>query len=190
MKVILLEKIAKLGNLGNVVEVKTGFARNFLLPNLKALRATEANLAIFEKQRAALEKENEKSRKDAEKVAEKMNGLDLVIIRQASETGVLYGSVSTKDIAEELASKDFSIVKSQIVLNHPIKEVGVYSMQVKLHPEVFATITVIVAKSAEEAKLAKEGPKVKKEAAPIEEVVEEVKSEEVPAEEVETVEEK
>jgi len=189
MKVVLLEKIARLGSLGNVVKVKDGFARNFLLPQKKALRATEANLAIFEAKRKDLEKANESSRKDAETVAEKMNGLELAVIRQASETGVLYGSVSTKDIAEELVTKKFSVVKSAVILNHPIKDTGVYSIQIKLHPEVIATVVVNVARTLEEAEAATAKPApVKKAEVKAEEVVEapaeEVVAEETPAEEV------
>ena len=183
MKVILLEKIARLGNLGNVVDVKSGFARNFLLPQKKALRATEENLSVFEKQRATLEKSNEASKKDAETVLEKMNGQELVIIRQASDTGVLYGSVSTKDIASELVAKKFSVVKSDVVLNHPIKDIGIYSVQIKLHPEVTATVKVNVSRTVEEAKAAT-APALKK-AAPKKEEVEVVEeATEAPAEEV------
>lgn len=175
MKVILLERIAKLGGLGNVVEVKNGFARNFLLPQKKALRANEANLAIFEKKRKDLEAANEKSKAEATKVAEKMNGLEVVVIRQASETGVLYGSVSTKDIAAELVAKSFKVAKNQVVLNHPIKETGVNSIEVKLHPEVAATIVVNVARTIEEAEAA---TAPKKSPAKVEEVKEEVVAEE------------
>jgi large subunit ribosomal protein L9 len=151
MKVVLLEKIAKLGSLGNVVKVKDGFARNFLLPQKKALRATDANLAVFEKQRKDLEKLNEESKGKAEVIAKDLNGLELIIIRQASDTGVLYGSVSTKDIALELNNKKFSVLKNSVLLNHPIKDTGIYAMDVKIHPEVFATIKVNVARTLEEA---------------------------------------
>lgn len=183
MKIVLLEKIAKLGKLGDIVNVKDGFARNFLLPQKKALRATDTNIAMFEQQRKDLEKNNEESKKSAEAVAEKMNGLELVLIRQASETGVLYGSVSTKDIAVELVSRKFNVVKSDVVLNHPIKEVGVYSIQVRLHPEVLANIKVNVAKTEEEAIAATESKKpakVKKEEEikeTVEEKIEEVSEE-------------
>lgn len=179
MKVILLEKIAKLGGLGNIVEVKTGFARNFLLPKKKALRATEANIAIFEKQKADLEKANEASKKEASVVAEKMNGLELVVIRQASDTGVLYGSVSTKDITEELVAKKFSVLKSQVVLNHPIKEVGINSVQIRIHPEVIATVVVNVARSLEEAQAATAPAPAPKKEAKVEEVQVEAPAEEV-----------
>jgi large subunit ribosomal protein L9 len=173
MKVILLEKIAKLGSLGNVVDVKAGFARNFLLPQKKALRVSEENLAIFEKKRKDLEIANEETKKVAEGIAAKIDGKEIVIIKQASEAGVLYGSVSTKEIAEELdANLKVEIVKSQILLNQPIKEVGVHSVKIRLHPEVVATIKVNVAITVEEAKKANK-PSAKKSS------VEENKSEEI-----------
>jgi len=175
MKVILLERIAKLGKLGNIVNVKDGFARNYLLPQKKALRANQANLAVFEAQKKQLEESNEKAKQDSMQTFEKMDGLELIVIRQASETGVLYGSVSTKDIANALIEKKFSVLKSQVVLNHPIKETGVYTVEIKLHPEVLANVKVNVARTMDEAKAVHTKPKKKKEEK-IEKV--EVKSEE------------
>lgn len=152
MEVILLERVPKLGQMGDVVRVRDGYARNFLLPRGKALRATAANKAHFEQQRAQLEARNLELRSEAEKVAEKLNGETFVILRQAGETGVLYGSVATRDIAEALTEGGFTVTRQQIVLNTPIKGIGLHTVPVELHPEVDVKITVNVARSEEEAK--------------------------------------
>ena len=149
--VILLERVEKLGQMGQVVKVRPGYARNYLLPQKKALRATKENLAYFEKQRAQLEAQNLKRRSEAEEVAKKLDGLKVVIIRQAGESGQLYGSVSPRDIAEALTQSRFSVTRNQIVLNSPIKALGLHSVPVHLHPEVDVKITVNVARSPEEA---------------------------------------
>ncbi len=151
MEVILLERVAKLGQMGETVNVRPGFARNFLLARGKALRATEANKKHFEGQRAQLETRNLERKKEAEAVAEKLNGQSFTLIRQSGETGVLYGSVSTRDIAEIVTKDGFSVERGQIVLNHPIKTLGLFKVPVTLHPEVEVEITVNVARSPEEA---------------------------------------
>lgn len=151
MQVVLLERIEKLGQMGDVVKVKDGFARNFLLPQKKALRATDANMAVFEAQRAQLEAHNLELRKDAEAVAGKVEGTKVVIVRQASESDQLYGSVSTRDIAEALTEAGFSVDKNQIVLDRPIKTIGLFDVRVSLHPEVSVEVGVNVARSEEEA---------------------------------------
>lgn len=151
MEVILLERIAKLGQMGDVVRVRDGFARNFLLPQKKALRATETNRQLFEQQRAQLEARNLELRSEAEAVASKMNGFAVVLIRQASERGQLYGSVSSRDIADALTEAGFSVTRGQVVLNSPIKTLGLTEVPVRLHPEVDATVTVNAARSEEEA---------------------------------------
>ncbi|QFU16620.1 50S ribosomal protein L9 [Microvirga thermotolerans] len=151
MEVILLERVAKLGQMGETVKVRDGYARNFLLPRGKALRATKANKEHFEKQRAQLEARNLERRKEAEVVGEKLNGQSFVIIRQAGETGVLYGSVSTRDLAEIMTRNGFSVDRSQIVLNAPIKTLGLHTVPVSLHPEVEVQVTINVARSPEEA---------------------------------------
>ena len=151
MQVVLLERIEKLGQMGDVVNVKDGFARNFLLPQKKALRATEKNMAVFEAQRAQLEARNLELRKDAEAVGEKMEGASVIIVRQASESDQLYGSVSARDIAEALTETGFSIDKAQIILDRPIKTVGLFDVRVSLHPEVIVDVSVNVARSEEEA---------------------------------------
>jgi large subunit ribosomal protein L9 len=151
MEVILLERVAKLGQMGETVKVRPGFARNFLLARGKALRATEANKKHFEAQRAQLEARNLDRKKDAEAVAEKLNGKSFVLIRQSGETGVLYGSVSTRDLAEVVTKDGFSVERGQFHLNQPIKTLGLFTVPVVLHPEVEAEITVNVARSPEEA---------------------------------------
>jgi large subunit ribosomal protein L9 len=151
MEVILLERVGKLGQMGDTVRVKDGFARNFLLPGGKALRATEANKARFESQRAQLETRNLESRDEAAAVAEKLTGQVFVIIRQAGETGHLYGSVSPRDIAAAVTTGGFSANRNQIVLKTPIKSLGMHEVPVLLHPEIEASITVNVARSAAEA---------------------------------------
>ena len=151
MHVILLERIAKLGQMGDVVRVKDGFARNFLLPRGKALRANEANKKHFEGQRAQLEARNLELKKEAQAVADKVDGKTFVIIRQAGETGQLYGSVSTRDIAEAITAGGVSVNRNQIVLSTPIKNLGLHNLPVQLHAEVEAKIVVNVARSVDEA---------------------------------------
>ncbi len=151
MDVILLERIAKLGQMGETVKVRAGFARNYLLPRGKALRATKENKERFEAQRAQLEARNLERRAEAEKVGEKLNGQSFVIIRQAGETGVLYGSVSSRDLAEIVTAGGFSVSRDQIVIHHPIKTLGLHTVPVSLHPEVEVAIQINVARSPEEA---------------------------------------
>ncbi len=151
MEVILLERVAKLGHMGDTVRVKDGFARNFLLPRGKALRATEANKKKFESQRADLETRNQEMRRDAAEQSGKVDGKSFVIIRQAGETGQLYGSVSARDIAEAITAAGFPTHRNAISLLHPIKNLGLHSTPVQLHPEVHATVTINVARSPEQA---------------------------------------
>lgn len=151
MQIILLERIAKLGQMGDTVRVRDGYARNFLLPQGKALRANKKNLERFEGQRAQLEARNLERRQEAEAVAGKMDGESLVMIRSAGETGQLYGSVSTRDIADSLTENGFSIGRSQVELRNPIKTIGVHSVLIQLHPEVEVTVSVNVARSEDEA---------------------------------------
>jgi large subunit ribosomal protein L9 len=151
MEVILLERVAKLGQMGETVKVRSGYARNFLLPRGKALRATEGNRKHFETQRAQLEAYNLERRKDAEAVGEKLNGQSFIILRQSGETGVLYGSVSTRDLAEIMTQNGFTVDRNQIVLNQPIKTIGLHTVPVALHPEVEVQVTINVARSPEEA---------------------------------------
>lgn len=151
MEVILLERVAKLGQMGAVVRVKDGYARNFLLPKRKALRATEANKGRFETERAQLEARNLETKNEAAAVGEKLNGQIFLIIRQAGEAGHLYGSVSPRDIAAAVTEGGFSIGRNQIVLKAPIKSLGLHAVPIQLHPEVESEITVNVARSAEEA---------------------------------------
>jgi large subunit ribosomal protein L9 len=153
MEVILLERIETLGQMGDVVKVKPGYARNFLLPQKKALRATKDNLAYFEKQRAQLEAQNLKRRQDAEGVAKKLEGLQVIILRQAGETGQLYGSVATRDIADAVTAAGFTVDRRQILLDQPIKTLGIFKTRVALHPEVIVGITANVAQSEEEAQM-------------------------------------
>jgi large subunit ribosomal protein L9 len=157
MQVVLLERVAKLGQMGEVVQVKDGYARNFLLPQGKALRATESNLKRFESERAQLEVRNLEAKAEAEKVAAKLDGQAFVVIRSASDGGALYGSVTTRDIADAATAGGFTLDRRQVVLDHPIKELGLHPIQVVLHPEVEATISVNVARSREEAELQASG---------------------------------
>jgi len=157
MDVILLERVEKLGAIGDVVSVKNGFARNYLLPNKKALRANEANKKVFEANRAQIEKDNANRRGEAEKASKGIEGKTITLIRQASNTGQLYGSVSARDLAEMLAEDGAKIAKNQIVLDKPIKTIGVSTVRVALHPEVSVTIKVNVARSPEEAELQAQG---------------------------------
>lgn len=151
MEVILLERVAKLGQMGEVVRVRDGYARNFLLPSGKALRATKENKGRFESMKAQLEARNLELKSEAAKVGESLQGTEVVLVRQAGETGYLYGSVSTRDIADALTNAGFSVARSQIVLNHPIKTIGVHDVPVSLHPEVEVNIRANVARSPEEA---------------------------------------
>jgi large subunit ribosomal protein L9 len=151
MQIVLLERIAKLGQMGEVVTVKDGYARNFLLPSGKAMRANKANLAQFEGQRAQLEAQNLDRKTDAEAVKVKMDGHEIIVIRQSGETGQLYGSVTTRDIAAGLTETGFDTNKNQVTLETPIKTLGVYSIRIALHPEVESTIKVNVARTTDEA---------------------------------------
>lgn len=160
MDVILLERVAKLGQMGETVKVRAGYARNFLLPRGKALRATEANKKHFEQQRAQLEARNLERRKEAEAVGEKLNGQSFIVIRQSGETGVLYGSVSTRDLAEVMTQNGFTVDRNQIVLNLPIKTIGLHAVPVALHPEVEVQVTVNIARSPEEAERLARGEQV------------------------------
>lgn len=151
MDVILLERVQNLGQIGDVVKVKPGYARNFLLPQRKALRATEANKAKFEAQRAQIEAMNLEKRSEAEKIRGKVDGLKVVLIRQAGETGQLFGSVNGRDVADAVTAAGFTIDRRQVILDRPIKVLGLHELRLALHPEVIVAITANVAKSTEEA---------------------------------------
>jgi large subunit ribosomal protein L9 len=157
MEVILLERVEKLGHIGDVVNVKNGFARNYLLPNKKALRANESNRKLFEANRAKIEADNAERRSAAEKDSTKVDGKTVQLIRQASNTGQLYGSVSARDIVEALESDGATVTKSQVVLARPIKAIGMHEVKIALHPEVAVTVHVNVARSPEEAELQAQG---------------------------------
>ena len=158
MEIILLERIEKLGAIGDVVTVKDGYARNFLLPNKKALRSNNANKAVFEANRARIEAENAARRGDAEKAAEGVNGKQIVLIRQSSNSGQLYGSVAVRDVVDALhADGVTNVTKAMVVLERPIKTLGVFDVKAALHPEVAVTVTVNVARSPEEAELQAQG---------------------------------
>ncbi len=165
MQVILLERVAKLGQMGDVVNVKDGYARNFLLPQRKALRASENNIKQFEAEKAQLEARNLETRKEAEDLAAKLNGQQFIVIRSASDTGSLYGSVSTRDAAEAATGEGFSVDRKQVILAAPIKELGLHAVIVRLHPEVDAKITLNVARSQEEADLQASGKSIQELAA-------------------------
>src|ERR1043165_6412585 len=172
MEVILLERVEKLGQIGDIVNVKNGFARNYLLPNKKALRANDANKKVFEANRARIEEDNANKRSDAEKASKGVEGKSVQLIRQASNTGQLYGSVSARDIAEALEAAGAHVAKSQVVLDRPIKAIGMHEIKIALHPEVAVTLKVNVARSPEEADLQAQGIDVmqqmfEEEAAPI-----------------------
>ncbi len=152
MQIILLEKVSKLGQIGDIVNVKDGFARNYLLPQKKALRANPKNIKIFEERKEKLEINNLEQKKDADKISKKMGDLSVVIIRQASESGQLYGSVTSRDIAKSISEVGYETNRKQIILNNTIKQIGIYKIEVALHPEVIKTIDVNVARSSEEAK--------------------------------------
>ena len=149
--VILLERVEKLGHLGQIVKVKPGYARNFLLPQKKALRATKDNLAYFETQRAVLEANNLRMKAEAEEIGAKMGDLSVIVIRQAGETGQLYGSVSARDVADSIGEAGFIVERAQVSLDHPIKTLGVHKVKITLHPEVSLIVKVNVAQSADEA---------------------------------------
>ena len=157
MEVILLERVEKLGAIGDVVKVKDGFARNYLLPRKKALRANEANRKVFEANRAKIEEDNAARRSDAEKASKGVDGKTVQLIRQASNTGQLYGSVSARDIVDALEAEGAHVTKSQVVLDRPIKAIGMHEIKVALHPEVSVTVKVNVARSPEEADLQAQG---------------------------------
>jgi len=160
MEVILLERVESLGQMGDVVKVRAGFARNFLLPQKKALRANDHNRALFEKQRAELEARNLERRKDAEAAATKLDGRSFVIIRQASDAGLLFGSVSTRDIAEAASAEGVRIERGQVRLDKPLKALGISKVRVALHPEVTTTIEINVARSRDEAERQARGENV------------------------------
>ena len=151
MQVILLERVARLGQMGEEVKVRDGFARNFLLPQGKALRANEANRKKFEGQRSQLEARNLERKTEAQGVADKLDGKSFIVVRAAGETGQLYGSVSTRDISELLTAEGFSVGRNQVELNQPIKAIGLTNIAISLHPEVEVTITLNIARSADEA---------------------------------------
>ena len=165
MQVILLERVAKLGQMGEVVEVKPGYARNYLVPQGKALTASQANIAQFEAQKAQLEARNLETKKEAEALAEKLAGQQFVVIRSASDSGALYGSVTPRDAAEVATEGGFSVDKKQVFVKAPIKELGLHAVEVRLHPEVEVEITLNVARSEEEATLQASGKSIQELAA-------------------------
>jgi large subunit ribosomal protein L9 len=160
MQVILLERVEKLGQIGDVVTVKDGFARNFLLPNKKALRSNAANLKVFEKNKESIVADNAARRGEAEIEAKSIDGITLTLIRQSSNTGQLYGSVAVRDLLDALETEGHKVAKSAIVLNKPIKAIGLYEVKVTLHPEVAVTVKVNVARSPEEAEMQAQGVNV------------------------------
>jgi len=160
MEVILLERVEKLGNMGDVVSVKSGYARNFLLPSGRALRSNKVNLAKFEAERAALESMNAEKRGEAETQAKGIDGLKMVIIRQASESGNLFGSVTPRDIADAMEAEGHSVERRNVALDKPIKELGLHEISVRLHPEVAVIVTANVARSNDEAELQAQGKSI------------------------------
>jgi large subunit ribosomal protein L9 len=165
MQVILLERVAKLGQMGDVVNVKDGFGRNFLLPQGKALRASDANIKAFEARKVQLEMANIETRKEAQALAEKLDGQMFVVIRSASDSGSLYGSVSTRDAADAATEGGFTIDRRQVVLDRPIKELGIHTVSLVLHPEVTAKFNLNIARSPEEAELQASGKSIQELAA-------------------------
>lgn len=165
MQVILLERVAKLGQMGDVVKVKDGYGRNFLLPQGKALRATEANIKSFEARKAQLEVQNLETKKEAEAVGAKLDGQSFIVIRSASDAGALYGSVTTRDVADAATAGGFTVDRGQVVLDRPIKDLGLHSVSVVLHPEVSVRISINVARSVEEAELQASGKSIQELAA-------------------------
>jgi large subunit ribosomal protein L9 len=172
MDVILLERVAKLGQMGDVVSVKDGYARNYLLPQRKAMRANDNNLKAFEAQKAQLEARNLETKKEAEDLAARLGGQQFVVIRSASDSGALYGSVTTRDAADAATDAGFSIDRKQVALTAPIKELGLHVVSVVLHPEVDVSITLNVARSTEEAELQASGKSIQELAAEEEAVAE------------------
>jgi large subunit ribosomal protein L9 len=164
MQVVLLERVEKLGQMGDVVKVKDGFARNFLLPKKKALRATKANMTVFETQRAQLEARNLERKKEAQGVSSKLDGKTFVLLRQAGDRGQLYGSVSPRDIAEAITQGGFSVARGQIQLDKAIKDIGLYPINVVLHPEVRVPVTINIARTEDEAERQSRGENVLAEA--------------------------
>ena len=160
MEVILLERVEKLGHIGDVVKVKDGFARNFLLPNKKALRSNEANRKVFEANRERIVADNAAKRSEAEKESKTLDGVSVTLIRQASNTGQLYGSVAVRDIVDALNADNHKVTKAQVVLDKPIKSIGLYEVKVALHAEVAVTVKVNVARSPEEADMQAQGVNV------------------------------
>lgn len=160
MKVILLERVDRLGGIGDTVQVKDGFARNFLLPRQKALRATEANQRIFDAERATIEARNAANKADAEKAGSDLDGSSYVLIRQAGETGQMYGSVAARDVADAITAAGGKVERSQVILNLPIKTLGVHEVKVRLHSEVIVTVKVNVARSQDEAERQAKGENV------------------------------
>ncbi|MCW8086980.1 50S ribosomal protein L9 [Sabulicella glaciei] len=160
---ILMQRVEKLGQMGEMVKVKPGYARNFLLPQGKAIRATKANIAKFEQDRVQLEAQNLKRREEAERIAERMEGLSVVLIRSAGESGNLYGSVSARDIAEGCKASGLTVGRSQVQLDQPIKMLGLSTVRVELHPEVLLPVTVNVARSPEEAEKQARGEEIQRE---------------------------
>jgi len=165
MQVILLQRVAKLGQMGDVVSVKQGYARNFLLPQGKALRANESNIKSFEARKAQLEAQNLETKVEAEAIFEKLNGQSFIIIRSASDAGALYGSVTTRDAADVATAEGFTVDRGQVVLQKPIKDLGLHTVSVVLHPEVTAEIVINVARSTEEAELQAAGKSIQELAA-------------------------
>jgi len=157
LDVILLERVENLGQMGQVVKVRPGFARNFLLPQKKAMRATKENIVYFEKQRAQLEAQNLTRKSEAEQVGDKLTGLKVVLIRQAGESGQLYGSVSARDLSDAVTAAGFTVTRGQIVLEKPIKTLGLFPLRIVLHPEVSVQVMANIAQSAEEAEMQAEG---------------------------------
>ncbi|MER2607243.1 MAG: 50S ribosomal protein L9 [Siculibacillus sp.] len=160
MEVILLERIGRLGQMGDVVKVKDGYARNFLLPRHKALRATKANKEVFESQRVQLEARNLERKAEAQAVAEKLDGQAFIVVRSAGEMGHLYGSVTTRDVADLVVAGGFTVERNQVELKAPIKAIGLHAVSIALHPEVHATVTINVARSADEAERQARGEEV------------------------------
>ncbi|MCE0744972.1 50S ribosomal protein L9 [Acetobacter sicerae] len=186
-EVILLQRVEHLGQMGDLVKVKPGYARNFLLPQGKAIRANAANRERFERERIQLEAQNVKRREEAERLSERMEGLSVVLIRQAGDGGNLYGSVSTRDIAQATTEAGLTITRNQVFLPHPIKSLGLYDVRVALHPEVSISVRVNVARTVEEAERQARGEVIgaeeEEEETPVLELVEEETVSEVPAEE-------
>lgn len=165
MQVILLERVAKLGQMGDVVDVKSGYARNYLLPQKKALTASKANIADFEQQKTQLEARNLETKKEAEALGAKLDGQQFIVIRQASDGGNLYGSVTTRDVSDVATAEGFSVDRKQVVIPNPIKELGLHAVEISLHPEVDVVIQLNVARSVEEAELQASGKSIQELAA-------------------------